>query len=343
MLTHDNYSLLHHNTMGIAARCARFIEYATVDELALAARSLRCDTGQPLPWLHIGQGSNLLFVGDYPGTVLHSAIRGIEVKARDEASVLLRVGAGECWDELVATTLRLGAYGLENLSLIPGEVGAAAVQNIGAYGSEAAQYIERVETLDMETLTPRCYSNAECDYGYRHSLFKTTRRGRDVVTHVWLRLHARFTPDLGYGALRREIEARRLHPEQLTVEALRDLVIEIRRGKLPDPQEVGSAGSFFMNPVVDEAQCTALLHQYPAMPHFPAAGGWKVPAGWLIEQCGWKGKSLGRAGVYEKQALVLVNRGGATGSDIATLAARIQADVQAHFGITIRPEVNYIE
>lgn len=332
------YSLLHHNTFGIDARCDDFREYSRPEQLQALLAELR---GRK--WLHIGSGSNLLFTRDFDGLILHSQIKGREIVSDDGTTVKLRVGAGEVWDDLVAWCVAEGLYGLENLSAIPGEVGASAVQNIGAYGVEAGQHIDSVETILVKGSEPRTFSQAECEYAYRSSIFKHALRGKCVVTHVTYRLSRRFTPDLDYAAVRRELQNRGIEAGQVTAQMLRDLIVEVRGSKLPDPAEIGSAGSFFMNPIVPREQYEALATSYPDMPHYALSDGRvKIPAGWMIEQCGWKGKSLGRAGVYPKQALVLVNLGGATGADIVKLSDTIRADVKQKFGIEIVPEVNFI-
>ena len=332
------YSLLHHNTFGIDAKCRDFREYTSEDELRNLLSELK---GERI--LHIGGGSNLLFVNDYfDGCVLHSRIDGLTVARNDENGIFLRVGAGCCWDDFVDYCVRSGYYGLENLSLIPGEVGASAVQNIGAYGAEACQRIETVEAIEVATGEKRVFRNDECDYSYRNSVFKNELRGRYIVTYVTYRLSLTFKPDLEYGAIKRMIADEGVRPEDVTAQLLRDTIIKIRREKLPDPHDTGSAGSFFMNPVVDTAVYESLFKQYPEMPHYDVEGGVKIPAGWMIERCGWKGKSLGRAGVYPKQALVLVNNGGATGQDIVRLCNAIIDDVRGKFGITLHPEANFI-
>lgn len=338
MKVYENYSLLHHNTFGIDARCRRFIEYETVDELRQALAGLRERPDEP--FLHIGAGSNLLFTADFPGTILHSAIRGRSEAGADADTVLLRVGAGEVWDDLVAHCVDHRLYGIENLSLIPGEVGAAAVQNIGAYGEEVEKFIDRVETVEVATGEERVFTHDECRYGYRSSFFKGEGRGRYVVTHVVLRLSRRFAPELSYGALQKEMD--RLGMHEPTAAELRRLVVDIRRAKLPDPSERGNAGSFFVNPVVSEEKYRELSARHPDMPHYTMPGGVKIPAGWLIEQCGWKGRSLGPTGVHDRQALVLVNLGGATGRDVVALSDAIRADVRKSFGIDLHPEVNFI-
>lgn len=330
-------SLYNHNTFGIHASCREFKEYSTIDEL----RSL-LPLSVSEKWLHIGEGSNLLFVDDYEGMVLHSLIHTIEETGRTDTDALLRVGSGVRWDDFVEWAISNGYYGLENLSYIPGEVGASAVQNIGAYGKEVADFIVLVEAIDALTGESRIFLRDDCCYAYRHSIFKAEMKGRYIVTHVTYRLSLSFVPDLQYAALRRALEERNIRESELTAQSLRQLIIDVRRSKLPEPSEIGSAGSFFMNPVVDEETAQQLLKDYPSMPHYVVDNGVKIPAGWMIEQCGWKGRSLGHAGVYSKQALVLVNLGGATGREIVHLSDTIQRDVKEKFGIDIYPEVNFI-
>lgn len=340
MLQKENFSLLKFNTFGIDAHCRLFCEYDNVEELCLLLQEIR-DNG--LRILHVGRGSNLLFVRDFDGAVLHSHILGKEILERSEEKILVRVGAGEVWDEVVSWLVAHNCYGAENLSLIPGEMGAAAVQNIGAYGAEVGQLVEKVEAVEIATGQRRFFGADECDYAYRHSIFKDALRGKYVVTHVLLRLNPEFKAAVGYGSLRSEVELRGLNCCNITASEMRSLIINVRRAKLPDPEVLGNAGSFFMNPVVGTETFESLLQQYPDMPHFEASQGVKVPAAWLIEQSGWKGRRLGPAGVYEKQALVLVNHGGATGSDIADLSKAVQESVFEKFGIRIFPEVNFIE
>lgn len=321
------------NTFGIDAKAREYIEYHSVEELRTLLPRLRGER-----WMHVGSGSNLLFTRDFDGIVLHSCITDLTVTERTPESVSIKAGAGIVWDDFVAHCVAHGLYGAENLSLIPGEVGASAVQNIGAYGVEACQLIREVHALDVQTGQARTFSVDECRYAYRSSIFKHELAGRYVITHVTYRLSRTFCPDLEYGAIRRELEAHHILPSVLTAQQLRDLIIEVRRSKLPDPSVIGSAGSFFMNPVVSPSTFERLLATYPAMPHYAVAGGVKIPAGWFIEQCGWKGRSMGRAGVYEKQALVLVNLGGATGEEVLKLSDAIRHDVKQRFGIDIHPE-----
>ena len=340
MKVFENYSLLTHNTFGIDAKCRRFVEYDNIEELEIALADIRAFPNQPN--LHIGGGSNLLFTKDYDGTIFHSAILGKECISQTDDEIYLRVGAGEVWDDFVAWCINNGYYGLENLSYIPGEVGASAVQNIGAYGKEVSEFIDAVETVVVATGSVRKFKADECNYGYRFSLFKGENKGKYIVTHVVFRLSKNFQPSLEYAALSRELANRHIELGNITAQMLRNIVIEVRKSKLPEPEEIGSAGSFFMNPVVDKEKAEQLLDLYPAMPHYSVEGGIKIPAGWLIDQCGWKGKCMGHAGVYEKQALVLVNHGGATGEDICRLSQAVQKDVKEKFGISIFPEVNFI-
>lgn len=331
-----NYSLLGHNTFGIDACCRRFVEYASVEEARQIVASLS-ETDEPL--LLLGGGSNLLLTQDYPGTVLHSAILGVRVVAEEGDKVFLECGSGEVFDDVVAYAVKHGYHGAENLSLIPGEVGASAVQNIGAYGAEAKDIIYKVEAVEIATGRVVVFDNADCEYSYRQSKFKHDWKDKYLVTHVIYRLQKTFRPDLDYGNIRSALEAK--HIAEPTAQQLRDVIIEIREAKLPDPKVLGNAGSFFMNPIVEKAKYEELAALYPGMPHYTIDESHeKIPAGWMIDQCGWKGKSLGRAGVHDKQALVLVNRGGATGEEIVKLCETIQEDVKQKFGIEIHPEVN---
>lgn len=344
-----DYSLLAHNTFGIDAKCKRFLEYSSVEEAQQMVAGL---TSADQPLLILGGGSNLLLTGDYEGTVIHSAIKGIEVldnenladaaedeKLRNPDFVFLNCGSGEVFDDVVAYAVEHGYHGAENLSIIPGEVGASAVQNIGAYGVEAKDIIYKVEAVEIATGKLVVFDNQDCQYSYRQSRFKHEWKDKYLVTHVIYRLSKHFVPDLDYGNIRVSLAAKEI--ENPSAQQLRDVIIEIRNAKLPDPKVQGNAGSFFMNPIVEKAKYEELAAQYPGMPHYTIdAEHEKIPAGWMIAQCGWKGKSLGRAGVHDKQALVLVNRGGATGEEIVNLCETIRKDVKLKFGIDIHPEVN---
>lgn len=332
-----NYSLKGHNTFGINASCRRFIEFGSTEELKEAAGKIAC---ADMPLLILGGGSNLLLTKDFEGTVLHSAIKGIEATPSG-SDVFVRCGSGEIWDDVVAQCVSNGWYGAENLSLIPGEVGASAVQNIGAYGAEAKDIIFKVEAVEISTGKSCLFSNGDCQYSYRDSRFKHEWKNKYVITHVTYRLSTQFVAHLDYGNIRAELQKEGI--ENPTAMQLRQAIIDIRNAKLPDPKVEGNAGSFFMNPVVDMLKFKEIQAIYPDMPHYPVDSGHeKIPAGWMIDQCGWKGKSLGKAGVHSRQALVLVNRGGATGNDIVTLCNKIRDDVRQKFGIDIHPEVNII-
>lgn len=332
------YSLLKHNTFGIDVSCDEFLTFRSQEELIEILPRIRSRR-----WLQIGGGSNLVFVGDYHGTVLHCEDERVEILSKTKDTVRLKAGAGKNWDDFVDFTVKEGYYGLENLSLIPGEVGASAVQNIGAYGVEACNFIRQVETVEVETGEARVFSVEELDYGYRHSAFKDRLKERWIITSVIFELSRTFLPRLNYGGLTRELTARKMLPEEITAECLREIIIDVRRRKLPDPKEIGSAGSFFMNPVVNIKTARKIAKDYPDMPNFEVKGGVKIPAAWMIEQCGWKGKTLGRVGVYEKQALVLVNRGGATGEEVLALCEAIRGDVFRKFGVKIVPEAIIIK
>ena len=325
-----DYSLKAHNTFGIEAKCERFMEFTTVEEAQQVAEILR---ESERPYIIIGGGSNLLLTKDFPGIVVRSDILGIQIDDNR-----MTCGSGEVFDEIVEASLMAGLYGLENLSLIPGDVGASVVQNIGAYGVEAKDYIESIEAVEISTGKVVTIQAKDCGYGYRQSKFKTDWKNKYLITHVTYRLSTIFKPHLEYGNLKGT-----LGPGPIVPFRLREVIIGIRNEKLPDPKVMGNAGSFFMNPIVPRAQYEALAVRYPEMPHYEVdAERVKIPAGWMIDQCGWKGKSLGRAGVHDKQALVLVNLGGATGDEIVKLCQAIQKDVKEKFGIEIHPEVNIV-
>ena len=312
-------------------KAERLIEFANEDELKSAL------TGAVKPLLFMGGGSNLLFLNNFSGTVLHSVIDNINIVAEDDNSVSVRVGSGVVWDDFVAYCVEKGWWGVENLSLIPGEVGASAVQNIGAYGVEVKDVLQSIEAISVDDLSKRIFTNAECNYAYRDSIFKKSLKGKYVITYVTYRLSKKANPNIGYGALKSVLA------ENPSLKEIRDAIIAVRNSKLPDPKVYGNAGSFFMNPVIPMEQFVALQSRYPDIPSYPASDGYiKVPAGWLIEKSGWKGKSLGNAAVYEKQALVLINRGGATGMEVKHLADTVIADIKEIFGITLHAEVNYI-
>lgn len=337
MTIKENISLLPYNTFRIDARAKLFAEYKSVDELRQLLKEYKNEQ-----ILHIGAGSNLLFTRDVDGLVLHSAMCRARALEEDNEHVLIEAENGLVLDELIAQLCDMGLSGMENLSYIPGEVGASAVQNVGAYGVEAKDVIVQVKAIEIATGDERIFTNEECQYGYRDSIFKNELKGKYIIISVVYRLNKQLTPQLEYGGLAREVG------DIVNTLSIRNAVIRIRKQKLPEVSELGSAGSFFKNPVVPKEQANALLKQYPDMPYFPSPQGdgneefVKIPAAWLIEQCGWKGKKLGGAQCYPKQPLVLVNADNATAEDVVNLAAAICRDVQTKFGITISPEVNYI-
>ena len=328
-----DYSLKAHNTFGIDAKCSRFLEYVSIEEAQQVAQILReSDT----PYIIIGGGSNLLLTKDFEGIVVRSDVLGYYIDGDK-----MTCGSGEVFDEVVEASLQAGLYGMENLSLIPGDVGASVVQNIGAYGAEAKDLIVSVEAVEIATGRLVTIQGKDCGYGYRQSKFKQEWKNRYLITHVTYQFSTTFEPHLDYGNIRAELERKGI--QEPTAQQLRDTIIEIRNAKLPDPKVEGNAGSFFMNPIVSREKYEQLAAQYEGMPHYDVdADHVKIPAGWMIDQCGWKGRSLGHAGVHDKQALVLVNRGGATGAEIVALSDAIRADVKAKFGIDIYPEVNII-
>lgn len=328
-------SLLPFNTFGIDAKASVLIEYDTVDDLC----KLYDDGLLSEPVLNVGQGSNLLFIGDYQGTVLHSRNRILDISPDTDGFCFVKAGAGWRMDELIERTIAEGLAGLENLSGIPGEAGSSAVQNVGAYGVEAADRIVGVEAFDMKDGSVAVFNNADCAFAYRDSRFKRPDQKRWIITAVTYRLGPAIAPVLTYGALAAAF-ADTVAP---TPANIRTAIMEMRASKLPDPAVIGSAGSFFTNPIVSESKAEALLKAYPDMPAYPVGEGLvKISAGWLIDRAGWKGCRMGRAGVYSRNALVLVNLGGATGSEILALARAVMADIDTRYGISLRPEVNIL-
>lgn len=327
-------SLRDRNSFGVEQQAARLAEFETADDLRAIFAG-----GAPAEWCVLSGGNNILFTRDYDGLLLTPAARGIAVTKDEGDRVYVRAEAGVEWDDLVEWAVERGLWGIENLSLIPGKVGAAPVQNIGAYGAEAKDAIESVEMFCTDTCNTLILSREHCAFGYRESVFKHALRGRVVITAVTFRLSRRPRPDLGYGDLLRETEAR----GGATLRNIREAVCAIRRSKLPDTAVLGNAGSFFKNPVVEAAVAERLRTDYPALPLYPAAEGrMKLAAGWLIEQAGMKGHREGCVGVHDRQALVLVNYGGATGGEVLALAHKVQEAVRAKFGVEIAAEVNVL-
>lgn len=324
------------NSFGVSQRAARLVEFDTPGDLSGSFAAER-----PERWTVLSGGNNMLFTRDYEGVLLCPKGTGISLAGEREDTVLVRAEAGVEWDDLVAWTVERELWGIENLSLIPGKAGAAPVQNIGAYGCEAKDAIESVECFCVDTLNTLILNKEHCNFGYRDSIFKHALRGRVVITALTLALSRTPQPRLGYGDLAREVEAL----GGVTLAHIREAVCAIRRSKLPDPAVTGNAGSFFKNPVVEAAAAEKLIAENPGMPVYPAAEGpskRKLAAGWLIDRCGLKGYRAGRVGVHDRQALVLVNLGGATGDEVLALARTVQQAVRKRFGVEIDTEVNIL-
>lgn len=359
----ESYSLKKHNTFGMDVSCACYVEYGSAEEIADFFSAGR-QYGLPRPFLHIGGGSNILFTGDFPGTVFHSGIRfisapghGAEAHACEAGAmrgrVLAEVGAGTPWDDFCLWCAEKGLWGVENLSGIPGETGAAAVQNIGAYGAEFKDVVREVRCFDTVTCSMKTFKQKECKYGYRDSIFKQSAKGRYIVTSAVFELSSEGGPRLEYGHVKSAVEKALSESSEkaLTPGLVRSVILGIRDAKLPDPAKIGSAGSFFKNPVVPKVFYEKAEHYAKSkygpdyeVPHFDAGSGFiKIPAAWLIEQCGWKGFCEGNAGVYEKQPLVLVNlTGKASPEEIIALEKKISASVMNLFGIELQPEVEHV-
>ncbi len=340
----ENYQLKAFNSFGVSARAKRFIEFGDVAEIGDYLSVHPEIVGEK--WAILGGGNNVLFAGDYDGTILHITDSKQIVTAEDGDSVQISVAAGALWDDVVKSSVECGLWGGENLSGIPSSVGAAPVQNIGAYGAEIKDVIESVDILDIATLKQVRLAAEHCAFGYRDSVFKGALRGRVIILGVNFRFSKLPAPKLEYGALKDKISrgAQANTPNNaVSPKNIREAVLEIRNSKLPAPAELGNAGSFFKNPVVGGNIAESLLAQYPAMPIYDAPDGdKKLSAGWLIEQAGWKGKRNGAVGVYEHQALVIVNYGGASGAEIVAFANAVSDDVYRKMGVRISPEVNIL-
>lgn len=330
----ENIDITSRHTFGIKTMAKAWGEYASIDELRNLITEAKMKEWK---FMAIGEGSNLLFLKNYEGALLHSQIHTLEVVCEDDSSVVVKAGSGWCWDDFVAHCVTQGWGGLENLSYIPGTVGASAVQNIGAYGVEVCDVISCMTAVDTDNLEEVEIMPADCDYGYRKSRFKGEWRNKYIITSVTYKLLKTNSVQLDYGNLR---ERAGNNP---TLQEVRDAVIAIRREKLPEPCQMGSAGSFFVNPVIPRSHYNTLLEKYPDMPCYEVDSEQvKVPAAWLIESQGWKGKRMGDAQVYEKQCLVIVNCGEAKAGHVVQLANDIAFSVLMAYGIAISPEVNYI-
>ncbi len=335
MILH-NISLKKYNTFGLDYKADCLVILKTEEEAAVYLRN-RESSIQNL--FIIGEGSNILFTNDFNGTIVHPGIEGIKIEGQDEKSVIISAGAGLNWDKFVEWCVNKGYGGIENLSLIPGTVGATPIQNIGAYGVEVRDTIYKVKAVFLADGMFREFTNEECRFGYRDSIFKNDLKGKYLITRVFYRLKTNPIFNTNYGSLREEAEKN----GPLSLNTVRQAVINIRRSKLPDPSQIGNAGSFFKNPVVSIDEAQKLKEKFPGIPSYAdPSGGIKLAAGWLIEQCGWKGKMIGDAGVHEKQALVLVNYDKATGKEIYDLSERIGESVNEKFGISLEREVEII-
>jgi len=337
MQLQKNVSLQPYNTFGIEARAAAFAKVSSVEELRAVLRENR---GQR-PIFILGGGSNLLLTQDVPLLVIKNDIKGIKIIEESATSTLVAVGGGENWHEFVLWALRQNLGGVENLSLIPGTVGAAPIQNIGAYGVELQDVFVKLEVVELATGTLKTFYKEDCQFGYRNSIFKNEYKGQFCITKVFLELTKEHEINTSYGAIQHMLEERGITDP--TIQDISDVVISIRQSKLPDPAELGNSGSFFKNPEIERKQLEQLQKKFPSIVHYDLPDGCvKVPAGWLIEQCGWKGKRIGNTGAHKNQALVLVNYGGASGQEIWHLALKIMQSVKDKFGIQLTPEVNVL-
>jgi UDP-N-acetylmuramate dehydrogenase len=331
-------SLRDLNTFGLESEARYFADVKSEEELKSV---LENPLYKSLPRFVLGGGSNVLLTQDVNALVIHPIIKGIEIIKEDSSTVWLRIGGGEVWHNLVMYCVSNNFSGVENLSLIPGTVGAAPMQNIGAYGVEVKQVIERVEAISINTGEKRIFSNEECQFGYRESIFKKELKDQYIITHVVMKLEKNPVFRIEYGDIRSTLEE--MEVKELSIRAISDAVIRIRQSKLPDPAKIGNAGSFFKNPEIDPSIYNRLKERFPGMPGYSTASERvKVPAGWLIEQAGWKGYRDGQIGVHERQALVLVNYGGGRGEDIKALAEKIKNSILDLYGIGLSTEVNFV-
>ncbi len=331
-----NIDLKPFNTFGFSAKAK---EFTSCPDIISINQTLKYLKSYPQPYLILGGGSNILFSKNFDGLIIHPNLTNISFLKEDNNNVWIEAGAGVEWDALVNYCVTNNWYGLENLSYIPGNVGASPVQNIGAYGVEAKDCIETVKGVFIDTAELFEFTNSQCAFAYRQSIFKAGLKNKTIITSVVFKLAKKACFNLSYGSVKDQVEAN----GGINLKNVRQTIITIRKSKLPEPKEFGNAGSFFKNPVIQQSAFEALKSKYANMPHYPVdEKNIKIPAGWLIEQAGWKGKSIGQAGVHNKQALVLINKGGASGADLIHLANTIIAEVKTKFGICIEPEVNII-
>jgi len=338
MQEEHSISLKPYNTFGIDVQADKLVHIQTLEQLKELIRNGAFTSG---PFLILGGGSNVLFTKDVKGLVVRNELKGIEQLKEDDSYVWVKAMGGEVWHEFVLWSIEHNFGGVENLSLIPGTVGAAPMQNIGAYGVEIKDTFDSLEAVDLKTGALKVFSQSDCKFGYRESTFKNEAKGSYFIVSVTFKLHKHPVFNNSYGAIQQVLEQNGV--KELSIKAISDAVIAIRSSKLPNPAVIGNAGSFFKNPEIDIAQFNTLKEQYPSMVGYPTSPGKiKVAAGWLIEQCGWKGKRVGNTGSHKDQALVLVNYGGVKGEEVYQLAETIKKSVADKFGIYIQTEVNII-
>lgn len=333
----ENISLKSYNTFRIDASARYFCAFKSLEELKEVLSENRF---KDLPKLIIGGGSNLLLIKNFEGLVLKNGIKGKTLIGEDENHIYVKAGGAEVWHEFVMYCIKQNYAGIENMSLIPGNVGAGPLQNIGAYGVELKDVFYELEALHLKELYVKTFTNAECKFGYRESIFKREAKGEFIITSVTFRLNKKPTFNTSYGAIEKELEL--MGVKERSISAISEAVIRIRTSKLPDPEKLGNAGSFFKNPEIPLEQFLYLKSQYPTIVAFPQNEIVKLAAGWLIEQCGWKGKRVGDAGVHKDQALVLVNYGNATGKEIYDLSSQVINSVKEKFGVILEREVNIV-
>lgn len=333
----NQISLKPYNTFGLDVVAAAFCEVKSLAELK------QCLLENPHDqYMFLGGGSNVLFCKNYDGLIIRNHIKGIHIEKEDEQFVYLKAYSGEVWHDLVMYCVDRNWGGIENLSLIPGTVGAAPMQNIGAYGVELEKCFVELEALNLETLELQIFDKQQCQFGYRESVFKRHLKGQYFIYSVTLKLDKHPVSNIEYGDIKQILLKKGTAPETASIKEVSDAIIAIRSSKLPDPKVLGNSGSFFKNPVISVDQFEKLKSDFPEIKYFPQDNGIKVPAAWLIEQCGWKGKRVGETGSHAKQALVLVNYGRAKGEEIYNLALEIIQSVKEKFGIELEPEVNLI-
>lgn len=335
----ENISLKPYNTFQIDKSAKLFVEARTPEEVI---KALQIAKNNESPVFILGGGSNILLTKDVQAMVIKVTIKGIEVTDETDDHIWVKVGAGEVWHEFVLHAIANNWAGIENLSLIPGTVGASPLQNIGAYGVEIKDVFEQLSAINRHTLEEEVFTGEQCHFGYRESIFKNDLKDQYVITSVSYKLTKKPQFKVSYGAIQQTLESRGIQSGDFTIKAISDAVIAIRQSKLPDPKVIGNAGSFFKNPVLSAKQFKQLQDAYPDVPGYPQPDGVKIPAAWLIEQAGWKGRTFGEIGVHKNQPLVLVNYGDGDGLAIKTLAENIQSDISSKFGINLFPEVNFI-